>query len=511
MKKTLSVLLVFSLVVLSGCPCLERERVQAPPPRPAPRPVVAPKPAPIQTGVHTVSRVYPCPGCGVIRIDKKMPEEVQLNSPFDHTITLTNLTDMELHDVRLVDYLPDGYKFKSSKPPAEADDGVLTWMMDSLEGRAVEEIVVSGMATSEGWIENCANVTYVIPACAKTRVVRAALALKKTAPREVLVCDEIPLNFVVTNTGTGEATNVKIVDQLPDGLVTTDGKRSVNIGAGTLAAGKSATYKVMTKAGKTGVYRNSATASADGGLKAGSDETTTKVTQPVLSITKTGSEKLYLSRQLRYEITVSNKGDAVATDTVIEDTVPDDVEGIKTNAGGKLVGSKLVWEIGDLASGASKKVTVAYTPKNAGTFSNKATVTAYCADAVSASARTVVEGIAAILLEVIDVSDPIEVGQNETYVITVTNQGSAPDTNIIVKCMLEENMQYVSSSGATSGTSSDGMVVFDALGSLAPKAKATWRVVVKAVKAGDVRFKVAMMSDELGRDVQETEATNFYE
>jgi uncharacterized repeat protein (TIGR01451 family) len=511
MKKTLSVLFVLSLVVLSGCPCLQKERVQTPPPRPAPRPVAAPKPVVVQESVNTVSRIYPCAGCGVIRVDKKMPEEVQLNSPFDYTITLTNLTDMELHDIRLVDYLPDGYHYKSSRPSAEVEDGVLTWMMDSLEGKAVEEIVVSGMATSEGWVETCANVTYVIPACAKSSVVRAALALKKTAPKEVLLCDEIPLNFVVTNTGSGEATNVKIMDELPDGLFTTDGKSSVNIGVGTLAVGKSATYKVMAKAGNTGTYRNSATASATGGLKAESGETVTKVTQPVLTITKTGSERLYLGRQLRYDITVSNKGDAAATDTVIEDTVPTDVEGIKTNAGGKLVGSKLVWEIGDLAAGASKTVSVAYTPKNAGTFSNKATVKAYCADAVSASAKTMVEGIAAILLEVIDVSDPIEVGQNETYVITVTNQGSAPGTKIVVACMLEDSMSYVLSSGATSGTLTDGVVEFDALGSLAPKAKATWRVVVKAVKAGDVRFTVTMKSDELGRDVQETEATNFYE
>ena len=511
MKKTLSVLLVFSLVFLAGCPCLQQERVERPSPHPAPKPVVAAKPAPVRSGMHTVSRVYPCPGCGVIRVDKKMPEEVQLNSPFDYMITLTNLTNMELHDIHLVDYLPDGYQYKSSKPAAEVEDGMLTWMMDSLEGKAVEEIVVTGMATKEGWVQTCGNVTYVIPACAKSRVVRAALALKKTAPKEVLICDEIPLNFVVTNTGSGEATNVKIADELPAGLLTSSGSRTININVGTLAAGKSVTHKVMAKARRTGAYTNSATASADGGLTAASGETVTKVTQPVLTISKSGPEKQYLGRQLRYDITISNTGDAAATDTVIEDTVPDNVEGIKASTGGKLVGSKLVWDIGTLAAGASKKVSSAYTPKNAGTFSNRATVKAHCADAVSASAKTMVEGIAAILLEVVDVSDPIEVGENETYIITVTNQGSAPGTNIVVKCVLEDSMSYVSSSGETNGRSSDGMVVFDVLRSLAPKAKATWRVVVRAVKAGDVRFTVVMKSDELGRDVQETEATNFYE
>ncbi|HOK97035.1 MAG TPA: hypothetical protein PKW71_13025, partial [Anaerohalosphaeraceae bacterium] len=110
-----------------------------------------------------------------------------------------------------------------------------------------------------------------------------------------------------------------------------------------------------------------------------------------------------------------------------------------------------------------------------------------------------------------DVSDPIEVGGNETYIITVTNQGSAQDTNISIKAMLEESMQYVSSSGATSGSFADGTVTFAPLPNLAPKAKATWQVVVKAVKPGDVRFKVVMNTDQLSRSVEETEATHFYQ
>jgi hypothetical protein len=77
--------------------------------------------------------------------------------------------------------------------------------------------------------------------------------------------------------------------------------------------------------------------------------------------------------------------------------------------------------------------------------------------------------------------------------------------------MLEDTMSYISSSGATNGTLDGSTVTFAKLPSLAPKAKTSWKVVVKAAKAGDVRFKVSMNSDQLTRDVEETEATNFYE
>ena len=91
-------------------------------------------------------------------------------------------------------------------------------------------------------------------------------------------------------------------------------------------------------------------------------------------------------------------------------------------------------------------------------LTNKVSATAYCADAVNASAETDVKAIPAVLLEVVDVTDPVEVGTRTTYVITVTNQGSAPSTNIEIVCNLEENVRYVSSSGLLSTNSPSRLV-----------------------------------------------------
>lgn len=95
--------------------------------------------------------------------------------------------------------------------------------------------------------------------------------------------------------------------------------------------------------------------------------------------------------------------------------------------------------------------------------------------------------------------------------ITATNQGSATDTNIRIVCTLEDNEQYVSSTGATRGSASGNTVTFEPLPSLAPKAQAVWRVTVKAVKAGDVRFTVIMNTDQLTRPVTRNESTHLYE
>jgi uncharacterized repeat protein (TIGR01451 family) len=468
-----------------------------------------PEPAMGKCGAYTVSQVYP--QTGALRIDKAMPQSVQLNAPFEYTIKAINLTDQTLSKVMVKDHLSDGLKYVSSTPAGKLEDNALTWEMNTFGPKAVETIVVKVTATEVGCMQTCAYASYIMLACAKTEVVQPALAISKMAPESVTICDPIPFKFVVTNKGSGTATNVKLSDKLPAGLMTQDGKTSIDLSLGNLAPGQSKTQTVMAKAAKPGTYKNQAMAMADGNLKAESEVTTTKVTQPVLAIEKSGPKKIYLERSVQYDITVTNKGDSVAANTVVTDSIPAGVTGIKASSGGALAGNMVSWNLGDLAPKASKKVSVSYTPSSGGEFKNTAKATAVCAEAVSASAATVVEGIPAVLLEVIDIDDPIEVGNNETYIITVTNQGSASDTDIVIKAMLEDTMEYVSSSGATNGQLSGSTVTFSPLPSLAPKAKATWKVVIKAKKAGDVRFSVTMNSDQLGRDVSETEATNFYE
>ena len=225
----------------------------------------------------------------------------------------------------------------------------------------------------------------------------------------------------------------------------------------------------------------------------------------------TSTKKQYIGRKICYTIKVKNTGDAAAANAVVTASVPSGLTGVQAS-GGKMSAGKVVWNLGSLGAGASRTLEFCGAANKAGTLSSKATATGVCCKAVTDTAQTSITGIAAILLEVVDTADPVEVGGNETYRITVTNQGSAPDTNIRIKTMLTDEMQYVRSSGATTGTHSAGTVTFAPLRSLAPKAKTSWTVVVKAADAGTVLLKVTMNSDELGSNtVEETEATNFYE
>jgi uncharacterized repeat protein (TIGR01451 family) len=464
-----------------------------------------------ETGGHVLSLTYPRPDYGILRVDKTMPEEVRLNTPFSYVIKVTNLTEAMLTEITITEAVSTDFEFKASEPTAQTEGTKLVWEIDSLGPKASKSIRISGVATASKPLEHCTAITHTIRDCAVVKVVEPTLELRMIAPTEALLCEPISVEFVVTNTGTGAAQNVQIADNLPAGLQTTDGKGKVVLDAGTLAAGESRRFSIKLRASKTGAYVNKAMATSAAGLKAESEAVLTNIRQPVLTITKSGPKRQYLGRPVAYEISVFNKGDGPAQNTIVEDIIPPGVTGIEATTGAQFSGSKLIWELGTLEPNTSKKVRVSYTPAKEGELMASATASAYCAEPVTDSAKTAVTGIAAARLEVIDAEDPVEVGGQTTYTVTVSNEGSAADSNIRIVCMLDDKLQYVTCAGATAGSLMGKTVSFAPLRSLEPKTKATWRVVVKGQQAGDIRFKVTMHTDQLALPIEEMEATHVYQ
>ncbi len=455
--------------------------------------------------------VYPRPDFGIIQIDKTMPQEVRLNTPFSYIVKVTNLTDTMLADLTIAETVSKDFEFKASEPAGP--DGRQQAHVDDRFPRAQgqQEHSDRRVATASKSLEQFTAITHTMRVPATVKVVEPTLELKKIAPAEALLCEPIQVDYVVTNTGTGAAQNVQVVDNLPAGLQTADGKGKIALDAGTLAAGESRRFSTKLRATKTGTFVGKALATSAAGIKAESDDATTNIRQPVLTLTKAGPKKQYLGRSVAYEITVFNKGDGPAQNTIIEDIIPPGVTNIEATAGAQFSGSKLVWELGTLEPNTSKKVKVTYTPSKEGELMASATASAYCAEPVTESAKTSITGIAATRLEVVNAEDPVEVGVNTTYTITINNEGSAADSNVRIVCQLDEKLQYVSSAGATAGSLIGKTVSFAPLRSLEPKTKSTWRVVVKGLQPGDVRFKVTMFTDQHALPIEQMEATHFYQ
>jgi uncharacterized repeat protein (TIGR01451 family) len=449
-----------------------------------------------------------------IRLVKIAPKEVSANETFDYHIKVANLTDRALTNVTVRDCIPENLKIKSSVPKiTRMKDNDAYWMLGTLETKASEVITITAVAEGKGPIASCADVFYDSPICAKINIVEPKLKLAKFAPSEMLMCDRIPVRYVVTNTGDGYACDVEIREGFQEGLMTAEGRNEIGFMIAALGPGRSQEFKTMLDANKIGRFASRATVTSRNSGTAESNMTETVISQPALTIAESGPESQYIGRSLTYDITVTNKGDGIAKNTVVEAIVPEGIRFDSATMGGRfssLSPGKVCWALGTLEPNESRKLSMTLVGSQEGDLKTTVSAKAYCAKKVTAWAQTKLSGIPAMLLEVVDVSDPIEIGQSETYVITATNQGSATDVNIKISCILEEGMEYISSSGPSKALVEGNVISFAPLPMLAPKARAQWRVNVRATSTGDVRFKTTMTSDQLSRPVEETEATKFY-
>ena len=174
---SLILLLFVVCLLLPGCckpannEAVETEQALTPPPPPPPPP---PKPEPQPTsdcGPYTVSSNYPYGSKGIVKLENKMPKEVALNATFEHTIQVTNLTDVMLTDVVVTENVSQNFKYVESKPKAQESASNLMWRMASLGPQEVREITIVGIATGTDCLRNCATVTYTVPVCANVKVV----------------------------------------------------------------------------------------------------------------------------------------------------------------------------------------------------------------------------------------------------------------------------------------------------------------------------------------------------
>jgi uncharacterized repeat protein (TIGR01451 family) len=459
---------------------------------------------------------YPIGGpANAIRLEKVAPSTISEGEAFDYRIKVTNLTASTLTNVIVTDIIPKDMMLKSSNPKmTTVDKSKVSWSLGTLEPNGSMTINASAMVTGKGPHKTCARVSYDSPVCSIISVVQPEIEIAKIAPEEALSCERIPLRYVVTNVGTGVACNVTIEDSLPMGLTTSKGDRLVKFEIASLGVDESREFNIMVDAESPGRYASKAFVASSSSGKSISNMPITIVRKPVLSLLQTSPKSQYIGRDMTFDIMLTNNGDGIAKDATVTANLPDGIKFAMATEGGIYTHDspgKVTWKLGDVEPSASRLVRMTLTSDIEGVISARTTAEAECAETVSSKTETVLSGIAAVLMEVIDLDDPINVGGDEEYLVTITNQGSKASNNVLIKCHLESNMEYVSSTGPTLATVSNGAINFAPLASLAPKESAQWRIIVKATGVGDTRFKVEMNTDQLQRPVFETEATTFYE
>lgn len=482
--------------VLAGCVQQQPSHQTKPAPARTAKSTPAPGTAPVKTGCNETTG-------GLIKLAKSTPPEAILGSEFLTELTLT--ANGCAANVIVRDTVPAGASYVRSEPAATVEGQDLVWKLGNLDAGQTRKLQVWLKADQEGQLVNCATVSADPRVCGVTFVGKPVLAIEKTAPENAILGAEVTYNLVVKNTGSAVARGVVVTDPVPTGMSHSSGKSEVSFTVGDLAPGQSKPLAVTFKANQRGKVCNTATATSSNAGKV-SAEACTVVLVPGLKVEKTGAMEQILGRNADYEIVVSNTGDTTLHNVTVTDLSPAETS-VVAAPGAVIRGNKVTWTLTELKPGAKATQSLKLTSKVAGTHCNTVTAsTGGLSD--SAKACTVWKGIAAVLLEVVDDPDPIQVGESTTYTIKVTNQGFADIHNVKLVAKFDEETAPIS--GTDSATISGRTVTLTPVATLSPKQVFTGTISVKGLKAGDARNQVVLTCEELTSPVEETESTTVY-
>jgi uncharacterized repeat protein (TIGR01451 family) len=342
------------------------------------------------------------------------------------------------------------------------------------------------------------------------RIEQPQLALELSAPARVIVGDPLTLVLTVTNPGSSRTSGVVVATTLPEGLETKQG-REVRYEVGSLGPGESRAVEVRATAVQAGEHTVQSVASAGSRLRSAADAKI-EVMQPQLELKLSGPALRYLSREALYTLHATNPGTAAAKNVRVEATIPDGLQFARAAEGGKHDSSAhtVSWFLGELSPGQSREVQLALVAVGAGSQMLRASAAAQGGLETTGEVMTQVEGISALLLEVVDTDDPVEVGAETLYEIRVTNQGSKRANNVRIVAEIPRGMQAMDYTGPVPAHVEENRIVFDVLGRLEPRADALYRVRVRGIDAGDQRFRAIMTSEMLQSPVVEEESTKVY-
>lgn len=477
------------------------------------------KPTPTDTDTSYSWRGFPQPAPtpqdSEILVEKLVPKSVRPQQKFNFSIIVTNNAAYKIDTVTVIEEIPEGFKFISADPAPSARETAMKWNLGTMLPGSKRKILITGEPTKIGTVrysgETILNFQVATDSdfASTVNVIEPRLVFDIDAPAQALIESTIPTSLVFKNNGEATVIGAKLVHTLPKGLLTFEGKSKVEIEIGDLNPGEKKNFNLDLKGVKTGKYSTTFTAVADEGVTA-SAALNLLITKPILSITGKVPAKRFVGKITPYDISVKNSGDAVANNLVIELNLPAGVTLQSANEGGKANGQIVTWNISALAPGESKNVSAETIVKQIMVARAVATATAKAAEPVETAMITNVAGIAGLLTTLIDINDPVPLGQDVTYLITANNTGSLDATKIKIKCVLEDSMEFVKTTGATKGVLDGKVLTFEPLPALNPQADAKWRVVIKAIKEGDVRFTVYVESDQLERPVELIESTHFY-
>ena len=386
----------------------------------------------------------------------------------------------------------------------------MVWDLGTLSVGEERTVEMELIPTEEGELGSVATVTMAAQASAKSRCTRPELALRLTSNPQVLEGQQQVVQIEISNPGSGNATGVMLIENLPQG-VSHEAGPALEYEIGTLRPGETRRMDLILTAEQAGRINNVMTARADANLRVEAS-CEFEIIAPELHLTIEGPQRRYLERPATYHINVDNPGTATANEVQLVTHLPKGLQFVSANNLGEYDASShtVRWSLAELPANERGTVELVALPVEPGEQVLQASTNAGQKLEDRAEKAVLVEGLAALTFEVTDRQGLIEVGGETTYEIVIANQGSKAAANVEVVVVMPPGMRALAGQGETRSTIQGERVTFAPLPQLAPKAETTLRVQAQGARPGDQRVRVLVKSDELQQPITKEVNTRVY-
>lgn len=445
-----------------------------------------------------------------LTILKLAPPEIQVGKRCTFGIRVQNTGQRTAQNVQIVDEVPLGTELVGTAPRASVSGGKVVWDLGTLSVGEERTVELELIPTEEGELGSVATVMMAAQASAKARCTKPELAMRLSSQPQVHAGQQHVVQIEITNPGSGEATGVMLLETVPAG-VSHEAGPALEMEVGKLAPGETRRLDLLLTAEQAGRVKNTMTAKADAGLMVEAS-CEFEVIAPDLKLTVEGPERRFLERPATYQVTIDNPGTAPAKEVQLVTHLPKGLQFVSANNLGEYdaAAHAVHWSLAELPANERGTVELVALPVEAGQHALQISTKARDGLTDQTVKEVTVEGIAALMFEVVDMDDPIEVGGETSYEIRVVNQGSKAAGNVQVMAIMPPGMRALSGHGDTRHAVQGERVIFAPIPQLGPKAETTFRIQAQGVRAGDQRIRVQITTDEIREPITKEESTRVY-
>lgn len=476
---------------------------------PACEPICQPQPAPCQEPLCKIPKACKHPSSAQlccldgITVTARNPSMCMLGEQYPLEFDIHACDDV--CDVVVTANLPEGVSFVRSTPEAKVDGRRLVWNIGPMDKDQCINAKVWVKCECEGELCACFCATATPVRFCSLLCAKPILTCEKCGPEQVCPGDPVHYTITVTNRGSCTAEDVTVVDSLPDGMEHESGLNTLTFKLGCIEPCQTKTVNFCVVATKRGKVTNNVVVNASN-ADSTSCQWTTCVCCCGIECSKVGPKEQAIGKNADYQITVVNTGDLPLTDVVVADCAPSATSIVAAN-GAQINGNQAVWKLRELKPGEKVSFSVTLTTCTPGCFTNRVNVTNCQNCNGSCEYTTRWKGRPALNICVVNTENPICIDETTSYNISVLNQGSEADSNVVVKVTFPAELQPTGVTGDVPGKIDGQVVTFGPSKDFGARQTLRLRVDAKGKASGDARVNFEVSSDSTKTPIVQQEST----